>query len=154
MSSSYILPTPRTLDPMSPRSVFEPLPPDLERRIAERWKVWEPWVRIHLSRAHQSEPTVDPAVDGGDPTRLRQRHSALIIAMMRAGISMSTIRRHRLDDPRQLTGASLQEIGRQFGGRHHTTVLHSINKVEAMLRVDEAVSRTIRRLVDAAVSRT
>jgi chromosomal replication initiation ATPase DnaA len=34
---------------------------------------------------------------------------------------------------RQLTGASLQEIGRQFGGRHHTTVLHSIKKVEEIL---------------------
>jgi chromosomal replication initiator protein len=27
---------------------------------------------------------------------------------------------------RQLTGASLQEIDRQFGGKHHSTVLHSI----------------------------
>jgi hypothetical protein len=33
---------------------------------------------------------------------------------------------------RQLTCASLQEIGREFGGRHHTKVLHSINKIEAM----------------------
>jgi chromosomal replication initiator protein len=31
---------------------------------------------------------------------------------------------------RQLTNASLPEIGRNFGGKHHTTVLHSINKVE------------------------
>ena len=34
---------------------------------------------------------------------------------------------------KQLTSASLPEIGRQFGGKHHTTVLHSINKIE-MLR--------------------
>jgi hypothetical protein len=32
---------------------------------------------------------------------------------------------------RQLTGASLEEIGREFGGRHHTTVLHSVNKDRA-----------------------
>ena len=31
---------------------------------------------------------------------------------------------------KQLTSASLPEIGRQFGGKHHTTVLHSINKIE------------------------
>jgi chromosomal replication initiator protein len=32
---------------------------------------------------------------------------------------------------KQLTGATLEEIGRQFDGRHHTTVLHSINRIEA-----------------------
>ena len=49
---------------------------------------------------------------------------------------------------RQLTGASLQEIGHQFGGRHHATVRHSINKIEAMLRSDEALNRTITQLID------
>ena len=49
---------------------------------------------------------------------------------------------------RQLIGASLQEIGREFGGRHHATVLHSINKIEAMRRSDEAMNRTIVRLED------
>jgi hypothetical protein len=47
---------------------------------------------------------------------------------------------------RQLTGASLAEIGRQFGGRHHTTVLHSINRIEAMRRADKALDRTIRAI--------
>ena len=31
-----------------------------------------------------------------------------------------------------LTKASLPEIGREFGGKHHTTVLHSINKISAL----------------------
>lgn len=44
---------------------------------------------------------------------------------------------------RQLTGASLQEIGRQFGGRHHTTVLHSIKKIEEMRRLDQDLDRSI-----------
>ena len=48
---------------------------------------------------------------------------------------------------RELTGASLQEIGREFGGRHHTTVLHSINKIGAMRRTDEVMNRTITLLM-------
>jgi chromosomal replication initiator protein len=55
---------------------------------------------------------------------------------------------------RQLTGASLQEIGREFGGRHHTTVLCSINTIEAMLRTDEPLNRTITQLMDALAAQT
>jgi hypothetical protein len=50
---------------------------------------------------------------------------------------------------RQLTGASLQEIGRQFGDRHHTTVLHAINKIEDMRRSDMVLDHKITRLMDA-----
>lgn len=35
-----------------------------------------------------------------------------------------------------LTHASLPEIGRSFGGKHHSTVIHSIKKVEAMRKAD------------------
>jgi chromosomal replication initiator protein len=31
-----------------------------------------------------------------------------------------------------LTSASLPEIGRSFGGKHHSTVIHSIRKIEDM----------------------
>src|SRR5262249_50708911 len=47
---------------------------------------------------------------------------------------------------RQLTGASLQEIGREFGGRHHTTVLHAVDRIEGMRRSDRALDCAIRRL--------
>jgi len=53
---------------------------------------------------------------------------------------------------RQLTGASLQEIGREFGARHHTTLLHFINRIEAMRRSDKGLNSTITRLVDACAS--
>jgi DnaA-like protein len=255
-----------TMDPCTPRPSSGPyVTPQLKRAIAARWQQWVPWVRMHLLRARQSDPSVDAAVESPESRRL-QRHSEIVIALMRDGISMRTIRRHRLDDPRitdevrkvladaakarqakawfrrpeeqraeerlarlirlgpiarnatatnagnestevrtsaaavlldppalretiqairrlvcdhfymremrdpelkvrthrrayvlprqiamyiarQLTGASLQEIGREFGGRHHTTVLHSINKIE-MRRTDEALNRTISRLID------
>ena len=49
---------------------------------------------------------------------------------------------------RQVTAASLQEIGQQFGGMHHTTVLHSINKIEELRRSDRALNLTITQLMD------
>jgi chromosomal replication initiator protein len=50
---------------------------------------------------------------------------------------------------RQLTGASLEEIGRKFGHRHHTTTLHSVRKIEEMCCSDGALDCAIRRLMDA-----
>ena len=40
---------------------------------------------------------------------------------------------------------------RAFGGKHHTTVLHSINKIESLRRTDKDLNRTITRLLDALV---
>ncbi|HXQ25474.1 MAG TPA: chromosomal replication initiator protein DnaA [Candidatus Acidoferrales bacterium] len=50
---------------------------------------------------------------------------------------------------KQLTSASLPEIGKQFGGKHHTTVLHSINKIESQRQVDKELNKTINRLLDS-----
>jgi chromosomal replication initiator protein len=50
---------------------------------------------------------------------------------------------------KQLTSASLPEIGRQFGDKHHTTVLHSINKIENLRRSNKDLNKTINRLMDS-----
>src|SRR5580658_8782348 len=50
---------------------------------------------------------------------------------------------------KQLTSASLPEIGKQFGGKHHTTVLHSIHKIEALRQVDKDFNKTLNRLLDS-----
>jgi hypothetical protein len=53
---------------------------------------------------------------------------------------------------RKLTGASFQEIGRQFGGRHHTTVLHSIKKVEEILQSNRPLNRIVEQLLETRQS--
>ena len=50
---------------------------------------------------------------------------------------------------KQLTSASLPEIGRQFGDKHHTTVLHSIHKIESLRRTDKELNKTINKLLDS-----
>ena len=47
---------------------------------------------------------------------------------------------------RKLTGHSLPEIGRRFGGRDHTTVLHAIKKIESQLDSDPAVQSSVDRV--------
>jgi len=50
---------------------------------------------------------------------------------------------------RELADASLPEIGRHFGGRDHTTVLHSCVKIARMEEVDESVARLLWQLRQA-----
>ena len=45
-----------------------------------------------------------------------------------------------------LTSRSLPEIGRRFGGRDHTTVLHSVRKVEQMMKDDTELTQEIELL--------
>lgn len=50
---------------------------------------------------------------------------------------------------KELTSASLPEIGRAFGGKHHTTVMHSIGKIESMRQSDPDLNRMIHSLIDS-----
>ncbi len=50
---------------------------------------------------------------------------------------------------KQLTEASLPEIGRQFGNKHHTTVMHSISKIDEERRRDTDLNRTVSKLQES-----
>jgi len=49
---------------------------------------------------------------------------------------------------KHLTEASLPEIGRQFGGKHHTTVLHSVEKIEETRKADKDLNRLLNKLTE------
>jgi chromosomal replication initiator protein len=48
-----------------------------------------------------------------------------------------------------LTSASLPEIGRSFGGKHHSTVIHSIKKIEAVRQRDADFNSLINNLMES-----
>ncbi len=50
---------------------------------------------------------------------------------------------------KELTTASLPQIGREFGGKHHTTVLHSINKIGLQRKTDKDLNRIINKLSES-----
>ena len=50
---------------------------------------------------------------------------------------------------RKLTSASLPEVGRAFGGKHHTTVMHSIKKVEAQRSCQKDFNKLINMFLES-----
>ena len=60
----------------------------------------------------------------------------------------------RIAEPRQiamflckeLTGSSLPQIGKEFGGKHHTTVLHSIRKIAHLRHTDSRINSALNKL--------
>jgi chromosomal replication initiator protein len=49
---------------------------------------------------------------------------------------------------KRLTKHSFPEIGREFGGKHHTTVIHSVEKIEALVLKDQIFHRVVSDLMD------
>jgi len=50
---------------------------------------------------------------------------------------------------RELTDSSLPEIGKEFGGKHHTTVLHSIRKIAGLRKSDPKQNNIINKLISS-----
>lgn len=48
---------------------------------------------------------------------------------------------------REITEYSFPELGNEFGGRDHTTVMHSYEKVENLLKTDSSLDSTIQMLI-------
>jgi chromosomal replication initiator protein len=74
------------------------------------------------------------------PVDLRSRNNSKSVAMPRQ-IAMFLCK--------SLTSASLPEIGRSFGGKHHSTVIHSIRKVETLRQKDRDFNRVINTLIES-----
>jgi chromosomal replication initiator protein len=74
------------------------------------------------------------------PTQLKEKSNRKDIVVPRQ-VAMYLVK--------ELTQASLPEIGRAFGGKHHTTVIHSINKIDALRGNDLDLNKLINSLIDS-----
>jgi chromosomal replication initiator protein len=74
------------------------------------------------------------------PSQLKQKTNAQNIAYPRQ-VAMYLIK--------ELTQSSLPEIGRLFGGKHHTTVLHSVHKIDKLRQKDADLNRLIHSVIDS-----
>lgn len=49
---------------------------------------------------------------------------------------------------KRLTKHSFPEIGREYGGKHHTTVMHSVEKIDSVIKEDKNFHRIVSELID------
>ena len=50
---------------------------------------------------------------------------------------------------KELTHQSLPQIGKDFGGKHHTTVLHSVRKIDSLKNKDPYISDAVKKIVNS-----
>lgn len=48
---------------------------------------------------------------------------------------------------REITGMSLEEIGQEFGGRDHSTVVYSMNKMDETLKTNQSLRETVEDII-------
>ena len=109
-----------------------------------------------------AEVTLRDLVGVREPRRVKIEDIQKIVAVhfnVSKADLLSSRRTRTIVRPRQiamylsktLTPRSLPEIGRRFGGRDHTTVLHAVRKVEELMRDDRNLAEEVellRRMID------
>ncbi|MBP7770400.1 MAG: chromosomal replication initiator protein DnaA [Candidatus Pacebacteria bacterium] len=104
-----------------------------------------------------AEREISDFIRPGEPRRVKIEDIQRIVArqynVSRSDL-LSARRTANVVRPRQvamylaktLTLRSLPEIGRRFGGRDHTTVLHAVRKIEGLMTIDVALKEEIESL--------
>ncbi len=93
-----------------------------------------------LLRAHDRRITIDEIqrkVAEHYNLRLTDMHSA------RRARNVARPRQVAMYLAKQLTARSLPEIGRKFGGRDHTTVMHAVRKIEELMEEDAQIAQDV-----------
>ncbi|HBY64130.1 MAG TPA: chromosomal replication initiator protein DnaA [Solibacterales bacterium] len=100
----------------------------------------------HLTQGPERKVSIEAVIKavgeklGVTPAQIKQKGNAKNIVYPRQ-VAMYLVK--------ELTTASLPEIGRAFGGKHHTTVMHSVNKIEELRHRDQEINRLIHSITDS-----
>lgn len=101
-----------------------------------------------LLRANARKVTID------DIQRKVAEHYNIRMGEMSSGRRARAVARPRqvaMYLSKRLTSRSLPEIGRMFGNRDHTTVLHGVRRIEELIQVDPGLAEDV-RLLETALS--
>jgi chromosomal replication initiator protein len=128
---------------------------ELEGAVTRLYAQWQ-LMRTPITM-DATEGLLRDLVNSGEPRRIRIE-DILRIVSRHFGVSRNDIlseRRHRsvvwprqigMYLAKQMTARSLPEIGRRFGNRDHTTVLHAIRKIEGQLNANSQLKDEIEDL--------
>ncbi|MFD2261811.1 chromosomal replication initiator protein DnaA [Lacibacterium aquatile] len=96
-----------------------------------------------LLRAHDRRVTIEEI-----QKRVAEHYTIRLVDMSSARRSRQIARPRQVAMylAKQLTSRSLPEIGRKFGGRDHTTVMHAVKKIEELQATDSALAEDIELL--------
>ena len=103
--------------------------------------------RAALSRRAAARPTTQTI------QRVVARHygvSVIDLVSTRRTQPLAFVRHIAIYLVRELTALSMPSIGRLFGDRDHTTILHAVRKVQARRERDPAFDATLKKLAAAA----
>jgi chromosomal replication initiator protein len=97
-----------------------------------------------ILRANQRRVTIDEIQRKvSDHYRIRQAE----MSSARRAREVARPRQVAMYLAKQLTPRSLPEIGRRFGGRDHTTVIHAVKQIEKLRQVDAELDADVRLLI-------
>ena len=97
-----------------------------------------------ILRANQRRVTIDEIQRKvSDHYRIRQAE----MASARRAREVARPRQVAMYLAKQLTPRSLPEIGRRFGGRDHTTVIHAVKQIERLRAIDAELDADVRLLI-------
>lgn len=102
-----------------------------------------------LARQYLAQRTTERQPSLRDIALLTARHFSLKLADLRSSSrrrAVVTARGVAMYLARTLTANSLDEIGRYFGGRDHTTVAHGCRKTEELLATEPAIRMAVEQL--------
>ena len=117
--------------------LFRALNDPTRRKILERLRV-KPMTAGEISEGFAfSKPTISHHLDLLKQADLiSERRNRAIARPRQAAMWLA----------KQLTTRSLPDIGRRFGGRDHTTVLHAVRRIEALKAGDAQLARDLETL--------
>jgi len=131
-----------------PEKLFVPKPQDpvivswIERQF-ELNPIKEPWFTLDEIEQTTIRPKIDDIqrivakfYEISRVELIAERRMAYLVRARQVGMYLC----------KKLTVRSLPEIGRRFGNRDHTTVLHAVRKIEAMVERDKNVSADVESL--------
>jgi chromosomal replication initiator protein len=112
----------------------------------------DPSLELARETLHEFVPVESPAATVDSITKLVGNYFNLSVADLKSKNNSPQVafpRQVAMYLCKQMTNCSLPEIGRRFGGKHHSTVIHGIQKVERKRREEKEFDKLVETFIQS-----